>query len=298
MKKNKIQKSVLKLLGFFLNITAPLFPKWNRELAFKLLCKVRRIPVSDHGQKFLEGAKISYIELPDSKIALHSWGNGPKTIFFVHGWMSYSYRWKVYIDNLDLSDYTIHSIDAPAHGFSEGDVLNVETYREAVAIALKKIGKVEVMICHSLGSLVGAYTFLENEKIEVNNYVIMGAPKNLLSLFDYFQDALGVTNTVITNLKKKAKEVLTLPMEEISMKNFFIKVNKPVLVIHETTDKVTPFQPIKDAVEINKENLTTFFTTGQNHNLKERETIYRILDFIEIQTQQETKKQEYVFEAI
>ncbi len=293
-----MQQFILKLLGFYLNITAPIFPKWNSEQAFKLLCKVRRVPVSDHGKKFLEGGKISYIKLPDSKIAMHSWGNGPKTIFFLHGWMSYSYRWKVYIDNLDLSEYTIHSIDAPAHGFSEGDVLNVETYREAVAIALKNIGEVDVIVCHSLGSLVGAYTFLENEKINVNNYVIMGAPKNIVSLFDYFQIKLNVTDKVISNLKKKAKEVLIVPMEEISMKNFFTKVNKPVLVIHETTDTVTPFQPIKDAVEIDKNNLTTFFTTGQNHNLKERETIYRILDFIETQTQHKNLNKEYVYKAV
>lgn len=293
-----MQKIVLKFLGFGLNITASIFPKWNREIGFALLCKVNRVSLSENGQQFLEGGTTTFIDLPESKVALHRWGNGSKNIFFVHGWMSYSYRWKVYIENLDLTEFTVYSIDAPAHGLSQGKVLNVETYRQAVAIALEQIGTVDVMVCHSLGSLVGSYTFLENEKIDVNAYVIMGAPKELLSLFTYFKDALGVTNRVITNLKKKAEEVLVLPTEEITLKNFFIKVNNPVLVIHDKNDPITPFQPIKEAVEVNNNHISTLFTIGQDHNLKEKETVYCILNFIEKQTTKQVKKPEYVSERV
>lgn len=285
-----MQKIVLKIIGFYLNITAPLFPKLNREQAFNLLCKVRRFTISDHGEKFIGSGNTQYINLADNKVALHSWGKGAKTIFFVHGWMSYTYRWKVYIDNLDFDEYTIYAIDAPAHGFSEGNVLNIETYREAVAKSITIIGNVEVMICHSLGSLVGAYAYLENNKISVNNFVIMGAPKNIFTLFDYFKQALGVSTKVLENLKSKADDVLKVDLEKISMQNFFSSAEAPILVIHEKTDAVTPFSAIKEAVCAANKNIETLYTQGQDHNLKEKETIYRVLEFISEKTKQTEKE--------
>jgi len=269
----------IKILGKILNITAPILPKKNREMAFKLLCKVNRIPISDDSLDFFNTAETTYIELEKQKIALHKWGNGSKNILFLHGWMSHSKRWKPYVESLDLTKYTLYSIDAPAHGLSSGKSLNIEAYRLAVTTAIDKIGVIETLICHSLGSLVGAYMYLSNPKIVIKSYIIMGAPSGMHSIFGYFQEIIGINERTLKNLGVKVNSVLKVPSERLTLANFFSKVKSPVLVIHEKSDSVTPFLPIEEAVLQNKE-IETYFTTGQDHNLTGEETVEKVVEFI------------------
>ena len=268
-----------KIIGKLLNITAPLLPKKNREIAFKLLCKVNRVPISEDSQEFFNTAETIFIEVGTQKIALHKWGNGTKNILFLHGWMSHSKRWKPYVESLDLSKYTLYSVDAPAHGLSTGKSLNIEAYRYGVATAIEKIGSIETLICHSLGSLVGAYMYLSDPKIDIKSYIIMGAPSGMDSIFGFFQEMIGLSEKALKNLGIKVNSLLKVPSEELTMANFFRSVDVPVLVIHEKSDPVTPFSDIENAVKQNK-TIETFFTTGQDHNLTGAETVVKAVQFI------------------
>lgn len=269
-----------KIIGKLLNITAPLLPKKNRELAFKLLCKVDRVPISQDSAAFFNTADTIFIEVGIQKIAVHKWGNGKKNILFLHGWMSHSKRWKPYIKGLDLNEYTIYSIDAPAHGLSTGKSLNIEAYRLGVATAIEKIGAIETLICHSLGSLVGAYMYLSNPKIDINSYIIMGAPSGMDSIFGFFQEMIGLSAKALKNLGIKVDSLLKVPSEELTMANFFRNVNVPVLVIHEKSDAITPFSEIEKALKHN-DKIITFFTTGQDHNLTGKQTVKKAIQFID-----------------
>ena len=275
-----MKKILFKLLGSYLNTAAVLFPKYHRSKAFKLLCKVNRTAVSSQGQAFFDAATTTYVTVEDTRVAVHKWGTGSKQLLFLHGWMSYSYRWKPYIDQLDLSEFTVYTIDAPGHGLSSGKTLHLEMYRKAVSEVINNAGNIDTLICHSLGSLVGAYTFLENEDVPINNYVMMGAPADMDAILDYFKQMLQLSSRSIQNLTIKANEILKVKVEAISMANFFQKTKKPILVIHELSDRITPVEPIKQAVE-GKENIQAFYTTGQDHNLKEPETIDSVIAFIQ-----------------
>ncbi len=274
-----MNKIIPKLVGGYLNTTAPVFPKLNREHAFKILCRVDKVPISEEGIAFFQTATTQYLKLPEADVALHSWGNGPKKILFLHGWMSHSKRWQPYLDRLDLAEYTVYSIDAPAHGLSRGNKLNIEMYRHAVEETLQRTGAFHTMVCHSLGSLVGAYTFLHQPEIPVNQYVMMGAPAGLHSILDFFRDSLNLKNKTLDNLLIKVDSVLKVPAHTLTMEQFFKQVEAPVLVVHEESDAVTPIAPIRDAIP-KKASLQTYFTTGQDHNLTAPETPDRILQFI------------------
>ena len=284
-----MKKLLTKLTGKYINATAPLFPKMNREQAFKLLCRVQPVPISKEGYDFFDTAETSYIEVPQASIAVHKWGNGPKRILFLHGWMSHSKRWKPYVDRLDTSEYTIYSIDAPAHGLSKGKMMNIEMYRKATENLILKIGGVDHLVCHSLGSLVGAYTFLANKEIPVKNYVIMGAPSGMNAIYGFFKDTLQLSNRAIDNLGIKVDNVLKVPAAKLTMKNFFEEAEKPVFVIHEASDNVTPISEIKKALQTTNKNIQTWFTTGQDHNLTETETVETIIKHI---TEKNTKQKE------
>jgi len=274
-----MKKIIIKLIGGFINTTAVLFPKWNGDYSFNLLCKVKRVGVSEKGKAFFAKGETTFLELDSYSVALHKWGNGEKKLLFLHGWLSNSQRWFQYVAQLDPSEYTVYALDAPGHGMAKGKYLNLEIYRNAYVKSVKHIGEVDTLVCHSLGSLVGSYGYLVDGTIPIKKYVIMGSPSGMDAIFVYFKNMLGLSKKAIINLENKINKVLQLPHQEVSLAHFFKKVKQPVLVVHDTTDKIAPIAPIKKASEENKA-IETLFVTGQDHDLKGKEIIAKVIQFI------------------
>lgn len=274
-----MKKLLTKGLGLFINITAYLFPKWSTDYSFDLLCKVKRVEISEKGQAFFDKAESVSLDNGNQNTVLHRWGTGDKNILFLHGWMSNSQRWLPYVERLDLTKYTAYALDAPGHGMSKGTRLNLEIFRQGVAKAITKIGNVDTMVSHSFGGLATCYTFLENKAIPVEKFAIMGAPSGMDAIFVYFKEILSLKNRALSNLSNKIDVILKVPANEISMQQFFQQAKQPLLVVHEISDKITPFRPIQKATGINP-NIETFFTKDQDHNLKGEATVNRVVQYI------------------
>ncbi|MDX1463286.1 MAG: alpha/beta hydrolase [Marinirhabdus sp.] len=274
-----MRKLIVKFLGVCLNVTAPIVPKWNGKVAFKLLCRVRRVGISARGKQFLATARSEYMDIDGAPAVLHRWGKGSKSILFLHGWMSNSQRWQPYIDQVDLEEYTVYALDAPGHGMAKGNQLTIEMYRKAVVRTIENSGTIDALVCHSLGSLVGAYAFLHNTSIPIKKYVIMGAPSGMDAIFAYFQELLGLSSATISNLDRVVNRVLKVPHQEITMGNFFTKVTHPVLVVHDKSDVITPHLPIAEALDLNAK-VQRYITNGLKHDLKSDAVFKTVLAFI------------------
>ena len=277
-----MKKIILKLVGIYLNSTARFFPKYNGERAFRILCKVNSPPLKPKTISFFETSKTIMLPTSRKEVALHSWGKGLKSILFLHGWQSNSKQWQPYVNQLDLNEYTIYALDAPAHGASEGNHLNMELYREALNTTVTHIGNVDTVICHSLGCLAMSYAYLYDPKITIQSYIIMGAPSGMPSIFIYLKELLSLSEHTMQNLRNKAHTIFKLSIEDVTLASFFKEITKPILVIHEMNDNVTPFQPIKEAIK-RQSKIDTLFTEDQDHMLKGQETIDAVLKFIQYQ---------------
>jgi pimeloyl-ACP methyl ester carboxylesterase len=275
-----MKQKITKLIGAFINATAVIFPKWSTELSFKLFCRVKSAKVSEKGKEFLGKATTTFLEVGDHAAVVHQWGTGPKNVLFLHGWMSHSQRWQNYIDSLDLSEYTVYALDAPGHGMASGKHLDIEIYRMAIVQVIEKAGIIDTLISHSLGGLVTAYSYLYDQNLSVRKFVIMGSPAGMEAIFQYFQKLLGVSERAMINLRAKANSVLKIPHQEISMENFFNTVKVPMLVVHDTTDTVTPFKPIQEAI-LQNTAIENFITSGLKHDLKSEEVYKKVVDFIQ-----------------
>lgn len=271
--------SIKKIIGAYFNAITPIFPKMARKQSIALMSRVQAVPISEEGQVFFDEGENTTLNIGTEKAVLHKWGNGPTNILFLHGWMSHSQRWRSYVAELDLSEFTVYALDAPGHGASEGKKLNLEIYRKSVEAALQHIGKVKTLVCHSFGNLATAYQYLLKNGLPVEEFVMMGAPSGMDAIFDYFQSVLGLSKKAIENLKIEVDALLKLPHEELMMENFFKKVEKFVLVIHEKTDRITPFQPIEKAVKTN-ENIKSLYTSGLDHKLNSDEVKNAVLAVI------------------
>ncbi|MFT4943953.1 MAG: pimeloyl-ACP methyl ester carboxylesterase [Patiriisocius sp.] len=274
-----MKKIIVKSIGFFLNTSALVAPEWSADYAFNLLGRVRRTGISEKGKKFFKQATQHNIELKQHTAVLHQWGNGPKKILFLHGWESNSQRWLPYYNLLKKEQYTVYALDAPGHGMSPGNQLNIALFREAIEAAIRHVGTVDTVVCHSLSNTAMGYSYLMNASVQVNKFIVMGAPSGMDAVFVFFKEILGLSMRCIRNLNTKVDAVLKIPHKEITLSNFLERVTQPVLVIHDKNDAVTPFEPIKKALSKNPK-ITSFITTGLKHDLK-GDTVYnKVIAFI------------------
>lgn len=274
-----MQNFILKSIGVFINVTAVLFPKWNSNNSFKFLSKVQRGKISDKGAVFLSTAEQLFFEVNKASSVLYKWGNGPKKVLFLHGWMSNSQRWMPYIEKLNHDKYTILALDAPGHGLSKTNYLNLEIYRQSFNTALDKIGSIDTVVCHSFSNTALTYAYLVNKNLDIKKIVVMGSPSGMDAIFQYFKDALGLSKKAINILDKKITEILVIPHQEILVKNLLIQAPQSKLVIHDVADKITPFTPIKAAIEMNT-TIETLITSGLKHDLKSEKVYDRVIAFI------------------
>ena len=218
------------------------------------------------------------MDVDGNSAALHRWGTGKKTILFLHGWMSNSQRWQLYVERIDLEAYSVYALDAPGHGMAKGKKLNIEMYRKAVVETMLRTGEVETLVCHSLAGLVASYSYLVNQDVPIQKYVIMGAPSGMDAIFTYFERLLGLSKAAMTNLDREVHAILKIRHQNITMANFFSTVKSPLLVIHDTTDTITPFKPIKEAL-LKNTTIETLITSGLKHDLKSEEVYRSVVSF-------------------
>lgn len=270
---------VLKCFGLFINVTAVLFPKWNYNNSSKILSKVKRAGISEAGEQFLSKSTQHFFEIDGQSSVLYKWGNGPKKILFLHGWMSNSQRWLPYYKKLDLTKYTMYALDAPGHGKSTSKYLNLEMYRLAIESSIKNIGEVDTVVCHSFSNTALTYSFLVNSTMLINKIVVMGAPSGMDAIFEYSHSMLGLSKKAITILERKIKSILKVPHQQIKISYLLNNVAKPILVVHDVDDKITPFAPINNAMKTNLK-LEKLITNGLKHDLKSEEVYNRVIKFI------------------
>ena len=275
-----MKQVITKSIGLFLNAAAIIAPIWGARFAFNLLCKVRRAGVSEKGKAFFEKAIQHTLLLEKNSAVLHKWGSGPKNILFLHGWESNSQRWLPYYNLLEKEKYTIYALDAPGHGMSKGDKLNLEVFRQAIEASLEHIGPIDTVIGHSLSNTAMGYCYGIRPDVDVNKFIVMGAASGMDAVFTYFKEILGLSNRSVSNLSKKVNTIFKTPHQEVKLMSFFKKVTQPVLVIHDKNDPVTPFEPIEKALKKHPK-INSYITNGLKHDLKAEEVYTKVAAFIE-----------------
>ena len=274
-----MKQLITKSIGVFLNAAAVIAPSWAANFAFNLLCKVRRAGISEKGKAFFKKATQHTLLLEKNSAVLHKWGSGPKNILFLHGWESNSQRWLPYYNMLEKEKHTIYALDAPGHGMSGGNKLNVEVFRQAIEAALARIGPIDTIIGHSLSNTAVGYCYVMNPNVDVKKFIVMGAASGMDAVFTYFKEILGLSRRSVANLSKKVNTIFKIPHQEVKLMSFLDKVTQPVLLIHDKNDAVTPFKPIENILKKHPK-INTYITCGLKHDLKAEEVYTKVIAFI------------------
>ena len=271
---------MIKFFSLFLNATSGLFKTLNGKLAFNLMCRVKQTNKESIPNDFLDRALTTKVNIDGYEGTVYKIGKGAKSVLFLHGWRSHSARWSTVVGSIDLDEFTCYALDAPAHGRSAGDSLQLEIYRKFVINTIADAHGLHAIVAHSLGGLVTAYAYLLDPKIAVDRFIITGAPSGMDAIYGFFKQIVQLNAAVMKNMDNYINANVTkIPSLEIRLDSFFKQVDKPILVIHDEDDRICPIEPIKKGADKNQ-NIETYFTNGLGHDLQANAVNERMIEFL------------------
>lgn len=276
---NRIVRSFLpKLMGFRLMALYKIKPVKAIHKAFKLFCTPRGGFVKPHQKEFLDAHKSEQFQFKKIQIQTYLWeGKGPK-VLLLHGWDSHSFRWQDMVDHLKRKDYHITAFDAPAHGLSGGNLLNVPIYNEVLNVMLKTYTP-DILVGHSMGGMTAIFNQYLSKDSNIKKMVLLGAPSDLKRIMDGFQKILGLSDKFMEATEDYFKKRYGYRFSEFSTKDFAKTIDVPALIIHDKYDKIVPFREAKD---INKalKHSELMITEGAGHSLHKSKVYKKVIEFI------------------
>ncbi len=278
--REQMSSAALKPIGWSMNAVAKVSPTLAGQLALKLFSRPRSRKSSTHHPEVLSSAEhIPYRHSDlDKAISLFRWPAEGPTVFLAHGWESNTSRWLPFIRALRQSGYQIIGVDAPAHGYSEGQVFNVPLYTTALAEAFLRY-KPDYFIGHSAGGMAGIYHLVQSDPNAFKAVILMSVPHELEDLMDTFRRIVGMNELVFEGLKNAFNEHFGFPMSDFSIPKFVRGLKLPGLIFHDRDDSIAPLAG-SEKIHRNWSGSKLVVTDGLGHSLVNEQVVQNVVAYL------------------
>lgn len=275
-------KSIIKVIGNSLNLVSVFSPKFAAKKTFELFCTPQKGHVADNQKTFLNNAKYEQLDYNKTPIQVYKWNGTGKTVLLIHGWESNSSRWKPFIKRLQNENYNIIALDAPGHGYSGSKTFNAVLYSEFLKVVIQKYNP-EILIGHSVGCMSSILYQHKNNNQSIEKIVLLGAASEFQNIFDQFKTLLKINKRITNRLNKILFKRFGFYPHEFSTAAFIKTIKAPILMIHDTEDRVIPYSDAK-LIKENAPHAKLISTTGLGHSLKHRQVYDAVIEFLESYT--------------
>lgn len=264
--------------GTYFNSIVLFSEKEAGKRAFKTFTTPRKGRILPVHQEYLQQNLGKRVRVNNTGLQTYEWRGTGDTVLLMHGWESNAYRWRYLIEKLQKRDFNIIAFDAPGHGHSEGNRLNVVTYSDS-ARQLIDLYRPKHIVGHSMGGLATLHHQYQNPNTSIEKIVTLGAPAELSELMLHYQNLVRFNKRVLEALNRHVFEHFNVQIHEISTPKFAKSIAKKGLIIHDERDTITPFNA-SERLHQNWKNSSLLKTTGLGHSLHQEEINLQIVDFL------------------
>ncbi len=276
--KKLLGRIIPRLYGAYFNVLALFSKKSAAEKAFTLFCTPRKGKVLPIQEEFLAEAEHDTVEIGGMTLQTYRWKGPKETVLLLHGWESNTFRWRNLIRILRKEGFDIVAFDAPAHGKSSGEILNVPLYAECADHMVKKF-RPHYVVAHSVGGMTALYHQYQYNTNSVKKLVTIGSPSELEEIMDHYQKMLNFNNRVLAALDNYFIKHFGFGIRDFSTSRFAADLSIQGLLIHDELDQVAPVSSSK-RVHANWKNSQLITTSGLGHSLHQEEVNQQIVDFL------------------
>lgn len=257
-------------------------PPLAAEAAYSLwLSTGRRKRVHPLERAVIEQATTSTIRAGRSRIAVYTWGTGPRPVLLAHGWQGRAAEFAELVRELRAQDRTIIAFDAPGHGASGGRRPDIRDFADVIAALGRRYGTFEAIVAHSFGTPAAALAIRNGTR--AHRLVTIGGVAELDYLATSFGRILDLSPRTIAGLKRRIEQrrFHTVPDVWTALSATAAPLGMPMLVIHDRDDLMVHFAQAEALVAAHPHS-ATLFTSGLGHHrvLRDDEVLDAISEFV------------------
>jgi len=244
-------------------------PTKAAEMAYKLFCTPRNQKKKLNEPPLFH--KAEKLELFVSDIIIRGFRftppqpNGNK-ILILHGFSSYSYKFEKYVSLFKKQGFEVITFDAPAHGLSDGKLINALIYKKAILKIEDSFGPFYGIMGHSLGGLAGSLAFKELPNQSRRRLVLVAPAIRTDRAIEHFYSLFSPDQKLINAFEQLIKEMTHESIENISVVQAIKHISAPILWIHDKDDKICPFIDVIPILNENRSNIQFVITEGLGHS--------------------------------
>lgn len=281
----KIQKKLA--IAYFrtkLNLLTLIHKRSGGKAAFQIFCTPIVKYKGKPGLTFIAGKPASFLLNKQWIRGAECNPVGHKTVLILHGFSSSYHKFDHIAASFIEKNYKVLAFDAPAHGSSDGKMVNALDYRNMIIEIIRLYGPINFFVAHSFGGLALCLA-LEKEKISSNVKLVLIAPATETTTA--MDDALRFLNITNINVKEALSNHIEkysgYPPEWFSVRRAIQNIKAKVLWIHDYEDFVTPIEDVLKVQADKPENVEFYFTRGLGHQKIYRDSIVKqkIIEFLQ-----------------
>lgn len=267
----------LKIIRLILRIASSISPK----LAGFFVYQIFTTPAKRHRKKLNHNLETITIDHNGHTLVGYEWRGTGRRVLLVHGWESSAAFFRNLIDLLVDLDYHVLAMDAPAHGNSKGRQTNPMDYANALNQFITTVGRVDMVIAHSLGGAATMNLLRVYPEIGIEKVVLVGAVDSPQEAVEFFTELFEISQEVADYLAYFMVKNVGLSFEEVSSVRIAKSRQEPALIIHDVDDQTVPVSSGR-AIATAWDGAQYIETQGLGHYriMKDKSILNQILDFI------------------
>ena len=276
--KKFLTKVIPLFYGQWLNFVALFYKQKAAKIAFDIFCTIRKGRVQPEQKDFLDSAKFSVENVMEQQIQSYKWPGSKGTVLLLHGWESNTHRWRNLIKKLKEHHFDILAFDAPAHGYSTGEMLHVPLYAHTLKHFLEKF-QPQMVVAHSIGGMTILYNHFLHPESSVEKIVTIGSPCEFEQFMHHYKSILKFNTRVWKAMDKRLKIWFGYHFNEFSSARFVGNNTKKGLLFHDKLDQQVPYT---ESVRVHEhwKGSELVLTEGLGHSMHQPKVNDQIIAFL------------------
>ncbi len=209
------------------------------------------------------GARRITFESAGSVVHGYEIGDGSRTALLIHGWAGSSRQYRRIALRLTEQGYRCVVIDLPAHGIEAGRSTHAYEMADAIEIAGNALGKVDIVVAHSLGAMATAVAMQRSLKADRLALVAPGLRPH--QALESFAATLRLRPVVAKAVEHSMEDRFGQDLWDRIPKGILdMNVPSRTLIIHDVDDDMVPIEEAKLLSE--RWGVGLVSTRGHGHN--------------------------------
>ncbi|MGC4039050.1 MAG: alpha/beta fold hydrolase [Chitinophagaceae bacterium] len=276
-----------RINGFYRILQIKLLALFSKKMAARKALTVFNTPYKRNNTKpsgrFLTGEPLHF-DFNGISICGFRWNEGAKRkALVIHGHVSSVLNFEPYIDGLVKKGHEVLAFDAPAHGMSGGETINVVEFSDFILHIHEKFGPVQSYVGHSFGGLAIALAMEKIQHDESFRIALIAPATESISAIDRYFRMIHLTDEKVKHyFEEQIQEIGGHPSAWYSVARAMQHIKAKVLWVHDQDDPVTPFSDALNVKKQNYPNVQFVVTSGLGHAqiYRDKSVCKAIIDFL------------------